>query len=89
MTINLCLLSYFFGDQTEYHQKTVSQSKETINNNSNNRVQSESTIQFATTRQKLKIAHFPEPPIHTFAGNESQEMAQEDENIKVKGVVIK
>lgn len=89
MTINLCLLSYFFGNQSEYHQQSVSQPKETINDNSTNSVHSEPTIQFATTRQKLKIAHFPEPPIHTFAGNESQEMSEEEENIKVKGVVIK
>ncbi len=89
MTINLCLLNYFFGNQADFPKQAVSKPKEIIENNFNDSVHSESAIQFATTRKKLKIAHFPEPPIHTFAGNESQEMAEEDENIKVKGVVIK
>ena len=89
MTINLCLLNYFFGNQAEYPRKTVFHSEETINNNTKNSVQSESSIQFANTRKKLKISHFPEPPIHTFAGNESQELAAEEESIKTKGVVIK
>ena len=88
MIINLCLLNYFFGNDADNKKQFVSRSNETIINTENSKVQSTSSIKFANTRQKLNIAHFPEPPIHTYAGN-AKDMAEDDETIRAKGVIIK
>ena len=90
MIINLCLLNYFFGETEEFKKTEIIQSevkKENKNQNISNN--SMTVVNLATTRNKLKISHFPKPPIHTFVGNESAEIAEDEENIKTKGVIIK
>lgn len=89
MIINLCLLNYFFGNKQEYKKPVTSHSEKIMNSKNNTAVQSESSIKFANTRNKLNIAHFPEPPIHTYAGVDSKDMAEDDETIKTKGAIIK
>ena len=89
MIINLCLLNYFFGNKQEYKKPVASQLEKTTNSKDNTAVQSASTIKFANTRNKLNIAHFPEPPVHTYAGIDSKDMAEDDETIKSKGAIIK
>ena len=89
MIINLCLLNYFFGNNADNRKAFVSHSEKIISNTEKTKVQSASSIKFANTRNKLNIAHFPEPPIHTYAGIDSKDMAEDDETIKAKGAIIK
>ena len=90
MIINLSILNLYFGDKKNI--RLPQESNNTANINNNNSTISEknsSPVYFSKTKTKLKISHFPQPPKHTFAGNEASELAEEEENIKTKGVVIK
>ncbi|MBQ2593475.1 MAG: hypothetical protein II567_09385 [Candidatus Riflebacteria bacterium] len=88
MIINLSLLNICFGNKEGYKETTVSKSEITKTQNTNTSVQPKTSINYTQSRNKLKISHFPDPPIHTFAGNETQEMNEDEEKIKAKGVII-
>lgn len=89
MAINFLLLNHFFGSSnTKFQQhnqySTSTEIKETQTTSS-----VKTTPVFFRTNKKLKIAHFPPPPAHTFAGNEYSEMTEEKENFNNQGVIIK
>ena len=88
MVINLSILSYCFGDKTEYGKPNASQTEKATDNKQKSSAPSATVINFANPGKKLSVSHFPDPPAHTFVGNETREMAEEQENIESKGVIV-
>ncbi len=88
MIINLSLLNLCFGNKEENKETIVSKSEVTKTQTTNTSVREKTSINYPQSHNKLKISHFPEPPIHTFVGNETQEMNEDEEKIKAKGVII-